>query len=463
LETDQDTAGQPAGRDAGGVVADSAPRTEGYVSERSLEPKKHKPFWSVLGPGLITGAADDDPSGIGTYSVTGAQYGYGLLWLVPLCIPLMIAVQEMCGRVGVVTGKGLTSVIKEHYSRSLLYFAVLLLIGANVFNIYADLNAMGASAQMLFRGPIWIWLTAITILLIATQILIPYRSYVRILKWLSLSLLAYVVTALMPGVHLHWGEIWRHTFIPSWNWKPAFVMTVVGFLGTTISPYLFFWQASEEVEDEVAAGTAFGPGGRVRSASSAEIRRLREDTTIGMAASQLVAFFIVICTAATLHASGKTDIETAQDAARALLPLGAAAYWLFALGILGTGALCIPTLAGSIAYAVSEITGWRYGLYRRFGRARGFYVTIAVAIFAGFALNFMHTLSPVKGLLYAAALNGVAAPPLIVILLFICNNRAIMKGRPNGIAANLFGGLAALLMGATAALLLWAMATGRTS
>ncbi len=439
------------------------PRAEGYVPAQSIEPQKRKPLWSVLGPGLITGAADDDPSGIGTYSVAGAQYGYGLLWLVPLSIPLMIAVQEMCGRVGVVTGKGLTAVIKEHYSRSLLYFAVLLLTGANIINIYADLNAMAASAQMLFRGPTWLWLTTITVLLIATQILVPYRNYVRILKWLSLSLVAYVVTALLPGVHLHWGEIWRHTFIPSWSSKPAFLMTVVGLLGTTISPYLFFWQASEEVEDEVAAGTAFGPGGRVRSASSAEIRRLRADTTVGMVASQAVAFFVLICTAGTLHAAGRTNIDTAQDAARALLPLGAAAYWLFALGILGTGALCIPTLAGSIAYSVSETTGWRYGLYRRFGRARGFYLTIACAIFAGFALNFVHTLSPVKGLLYCAVLNGIAAPPLIVILLFVCNNRKIMKERSNGIAANVFGGLAAILMGAAAALLLWAMATGRSS
>jgi Mn2+/Fe2+ NRAMP family transporter len=294
-----------------------------------------------------------------------------------------------------------------------------LLLGANITNIYADLNVMAASAKMLFHGPFVLWLTGLTALIVAVQITVPYRAYVRILKWLSLTLFAYVVTALLPGVPVHWGEVARHFFVPEWQHKSGFLLTVVSFLGTTISPYLFFWQAGEEVEEEVASGKADRPGHRIRRVSSQEIRDLRADTVIGMLFSQLITFFIIVCTTATLHAQGKTDINTAQDAARALLPLGPVAYWLFTLGILGTGLLAIPTLAGSAAYAVA-----------------------------------------VKGLLYSAAINGVVAPPLIVILLLICNNRTIIKDRGNGWLSNLLGILTVLLMGATAVLLLWAMATG---
>ncbi len=422
-----------------------------------------KPWWKHFGPGLITGAADDDPSGIGTYSVTGAQFGYLLLWLIPVCLPLMIAVQEMCGRVGVVTGKGLAAVIKQHYPKWLLYSSVFMLIGANVTNIYADLNVMASSAQMLFHGLFVVWLTGIAVLIIALQILVPYRLYVKLLKWLCLALLAYVVVALMPSVHNNWGQIALHLVVPTWSWKPDFILTVVGFLGTTISPYLFFWQAGEEVEEEIVEGKAIAPGHRTVRASEEDIRSLRNDTIVGMAASQTVTFFIVICTAATLNAHGVTDINTAQDAARALLPLGPAAYWLFTLGILGTGLLAIPTLAGSAAYAVSETFGWRYGLYRRFKRARGFYLTITATIIVGYLLNFAHAISPVKALLYSAALNGIVAPPLIVVLLLICNNRKIMGKRYNGIVSNILGWVTVVFMAAAAAFLIWAMASGKAS
>ena len=421
-----------------------------------------KPWYKCVGPGLITGAADDDPSGIGTYSVTGAQFGYLLLWLIPVCVPLMIAVQEMCGRIGVVTGKGLAAVIKENYPQWLLYSVVFLLLGANVINIYADLNIMASSAKMLFHGSFTVWLTLITVVIITLQIRVPYRIYVKFLKWLCLSLLAYVVVALMPSVHNDWRQIFLHLVTPTWSWNPAFILTVVGFLGTTISPYLFFWQAGEEVEDEIAGGTADRPGHRIVKASAEEIRALRNDTVIGMVASQLVTLFIVTCTAATLNAKGITNIETAQDAAQALLPLGPAAYWLFTLGILGTGMLAIPTLAGSAAYAVSETAGWRYGLYRRFGRAKGFYLTIATIILIGYALNFLHSMSPIKGLLYSAALNGIVAPPLIVVLLLICNRRQIMGERCNGILSNVLGVLTVIFMGGAAGFLLWAIATGKT-
>jgi len=422
-----------------------------------------KPWWAKLGPGLITGAADDDPSGIGTYSVTGAQFGYALLWLVPACLPLMIAVQEMCGRVGVVTGRGLAAVVKQHYAKWLLYGCVLLLVGANVINIYADLNVMAASAKMLFHGAFALWLTLITAVIVLTQIFVPYRFYVKILKWLCLALAAYVIVALMPSVHNNWGQIALHTFVPAWSWKPDYIMTIVGFLGTTISPYLFFWQAGEEVEEEIAEGKADAPGHRIQRVTEDEMRNLRADTVIGMFASQAVCFFIVICTAATLHAHGKTEINTAQDAAEALRPLGPAAYWLFTVGILGTGLLAIPTLAGSAAYAVSETFGWRYGLYRRFKRARGFYLTLAATIVIGFALNFISVLNPVKALLYSAVLNGVVAVPLLVVLMLVCNNRAIVKERVNGPVSNTLGWITVALMGAAVAFMFWALATGHAS
>ncbi len=440
--------------DAQDLAEDRAGRKQGNTKQ---------PWWRSIGPGLITGAADDDPSGIGTYSVTGAQFGYQLLWLVPFCLPLMIAVQEMCGRIGVVTGRGLAAAIKTHYPKWVLTGSILLLIGANVTNIYADLNVMAASAQMLFHGAFVFWLTLLTAGILVLQIAVPYRLYVRWLKWLCLALLAYVVTAFMPGARNDWGQIARHLFVPVWRNNPTFILTVVGFLGTTISPYLFFWQAGEEVEEEIEAGSADAPGQRLVPAGNAEIRSLRSDTTIGMVASQAVTFFIIICTATNLHAKGITDINTAQDAARALLPLGKSAYWLFALGILGTGSLAIPTLAGSIGYAVAEANDWRYGLYRRFRRARAFYLVIAAAIVGGYGLNFVKSISPVKALLYSAVINGVFAPPLIVILLLVCNNRNVFGERCNGRLSNVQGWLTVVFMGAAAGVLIWAMLTGKAS
>ena len=252
-------------------------------------------------------------------------------------------------------------------------------------------------------------------------------------------------------------------FTPRWSRAPAFIMTVVGFVGTTISPYLFFWQAGETVEEEIYDGKAKEPGRRIAPVTEAEIRAMRTDTVIGMVASQAVTFFIIICTASQLNAKGITDINTAQDAAKALLPLGPAAFWLFTLGILGTGLLAIPTLAGSVAYAVAETAGWKYGLYRRFRRARGFYGTIAGVILVGYLLNFVHSFSPIKGLLYSAVLNGVIAPPLIVLLLLICNNRKVVKDRVNGRVSNVLGWLTVILMTAAAGFMFYAMATGKAS
>jgi len=447
---------------AQGVADDHADVHNAQAESREHPPDGRKSLLRI-GPGLITGAADDDPSGIGTYSVAGAQFGYQLLWLAPVCVPLMIAVQEMCGRVALVTSKGLSAIIKEHYSRWLLYGVLVLLVGANTVNVYADINVMAASMKMLFGLPFALWATVLTICMVVAQISIPYKHYVKFLKYTCLALLAYVVIAVLPKVHVDWSAVFHHILVPHWSSKPAYVLTVVGFLGTTISPYLFFWQAGEQVEDDIADGLTDDTGYRASRVKRSEIRAIRTDTAAGMVFSQIITVFIIVTTAATLHASGKTDINTAEDAARALLPLGASAYWLFTLGILGVGLLAVPTLAGSAAYAVAETAGWRFGLYRRFSRAKGFYATIALVIVVGYLLNFVGAISPVKALLYSAVLNGLVAPPLIVVLLFVCNNRKIVGKNANGWLSNTLGVLAAALMSLAGGLLIWLLCTGRAS
>ena len=447
---------------AKGVADDHADIQDAQSESRELTSNKRNSLFRV-GPGLITGVADDDPSGIGTYSVAGAQFGYQLLWLAPVCIPLMIAVQEMCARIALVTSKGLSAVIKEHYSKWLLYGVLILLVGANTINIYADINIMAASMKMLFGLPFAMWATVLTIGMVVAQVTIPYKHYVKFLKYACLSLFAYVIIAVLPKVHADWSAVVRHMVIPHWSFKPEYVLTVVGFLGTTISPYLFFWQAGEQVEDDIADGLTDDTGSRTSQIKRSEIRAVRADTAVGMIFSQIITVFIVVSCAATLHASGKTDINTAQDAARALLPLGASAYWLFTLGILGVGLMAVPLLAGSAAYAVAETAGWRNGLYRRLGRAKGFYATITVVIIAGYLLNFVHAISPIKALLYSAVLNGLVAPPLIVVLLLICNNRKIVGKHANGWLSNTLGWLTVILMSLAGGLLIWLLCTGKAS
>jgi NRAMP (natural resistance-associated macrophage protein)-like metal ion transporter len=451
-----------ASSSAQGAADDHADIRNARVKVGSGAPKpSNSPL--KIGSGIITGAADDDPSGIGTYSVAGAQFGYQLLWLAPLCVPLMIAVQEMCGRVGLVTNKGLSAIIKENYPKTLLYAVLVLLVGANTINVYADINVMAASLKMLFGLPFILWASALTLGMVMAQILIPYRYYVRFLKYACLSLLAYVVVAVMPNVHADWSAAIHHLVIPQWSSKPQYVLTVVGFLGTTISPYLFFWQTAEQIEDDIADGLTDDAGHRASQVKQSEIRTIRADTAFGMIFSQIVTVFIIVTTAATLNAAGNTDINTAEDAARALLPLGASAYWLFTLGILGVGLLAVPTLAGSAAYAVAEAANWRFGLYRRFTRAKGFYGTIALVIIAGYLLNFVHAISPVKALLYSAVLNGLVAPPLIVVLLLICNNRKIVGKHANGWLSNTLGWLTVIIMSLAGGLLIWLLCTGKAS
>jgi NRAMP (natural resistance-associated macrophage protein)-like metal ion transporter len=447
---------------AHGVIDDHTDIQNAQQESREQQSGKHKPLLRI-GPGLITGVADDDPSGIGTYSVAGAQFGYQLLWLAPVCVPLMIAVQEMCARVALVTSKGLSAIIKEHYPKWLLYGVLILLVGANTINVYADINIMAASMKMLFGLPFTLWATILTIGMVVAQVTVPYKHYVKFLKFACLSLLAYVVIAVLPQVHVNWYSVIHNLVIPHWSSSPEYVLTVVGFLGTTISPYLFFWQAGEQVEDDIADGLTDDAGHRSSRIKQSEIRSLRADTAVGMIFSQIVTISIIIATAATLHASGKTDINTAEDAARALLPLGASAYWLFTLGVLGVGLMAVPTLAGSGAYAVAETVGWRNGLYRRFSRAKGFYATIALVIVVGYLLNFVQVISPVKALLYSAVLNGLVAPPMIVVLLLICNNRKIVGKNANGWLSNTLGCLAVVLMSLAGGLLIWSLFTGNAT
>jgi len=447
---------------AQGVVDDHADIQNAQAENREQLSNKSKSLFRI-GPGLITGVADDDPSGIGTYSVAGAQFGYQLLWLAPVCVPLMIAVQEMCARVALVTSKGLSANIKEHYPKWLSYSVLMLLVGANTINVYADINIMAASMKMLFGLPFALWATVLTLGMVVAQITVPYKYYVKFLKYACLSLLAYVVIVLLPQVHVNWHSVVYNMVIPHWSSSPGYVLTVVGFLGTTISPYLFFWQAGEQVEDDIADGLTDDAGHRSSRIKQSEIRSLRADTAVGMIFSQIVTISIIIATAATLHASGKIDINTAEDAARALLPLGASAYWLFTLGVLGVGLMAVPTLAGSAAYAVAETAGWRNGLYRRFSRAKGFYVIIALVIIVGYLLNFVQVISPVKALLYSAVLNGLVAPPLIVVLLLICNNRKIVGKKANGWLSNTLGWLAVVLMSLAGGLLIWSLFTGKAA
>lgn len=422
-----------------------------------------KPWYASLGPGLITGAADDDPSGVATYSTNGAAFGYGLLWLIPITLPLMIAVQEMCGRLGLITGRGLAAIIKEHYPRWVLYGAVGLLVVANVANVFADLNAMAATAKMLFGLSTFLWLTIFTAVIVGLVVFVPYRRYASILKWLCLALLSYAVVAFLPGVKHDWPEIGKRLFVPDITASTDYVLGAVAFMGTTISPYLFFWQAGQTVEEVVSDGLAVAPGARKVKVKNAEIRNLRSDTWFGMVTSQGVAFVIIVATAGTLHVMGKTDINTAQDAALALKPLGSAAIWLFGAGMIGAGFLAVPTLAGSSGYAVAETANWQYGLFRRFGRAKGFYGILAVVVVLGYVCNFFTSLSPVKALVYSAVLNGIIAVPLMVLLMHMCNDSKIVGNRQNGVWSNLFGWAAVALMGVASAIFLYCVATGKAS
>lgn len=390
------------------------------MSRRADEPRA---LHEVLGPGLVTGAADDDPSGIGTYSQVGAQFGYGLAWTMFFGFPLLAAIQAICARIGATTGKGIAQNLRQHYPGWLLRGVVILLLVANVINLGADLGAMGAVLALLIPGPVLAYTIAFGLLSVGLEVFLSYERYARALKWTTLSLFAYVAVVFVADVPV--AQALRGTLVPSFAFDQDHAMALVAIFGTTISPYLFFWQAGQEVEEQHRRHLKplhVTPRGR----AMAELKRIRTDTLVGMGVSNLTALFIIVATAATLHAHGVLDIASAADAAGALRPIaGEFAFALFAIGIIGTGLLAVPILAGSAAYAVSETFGWTEGLDRKPREAKAFYGAIAAATLGGIALNFLE-IDPMRALYWAAVVNGLLAPPLMVVTMLIARNRRVM-------------------------------------
>ncbi len=375
-----------------------------------------------LGPGLITGAADDDPSGIATYSQAGAAYGFGQLWTIVLCLPLMIAVQEACARIGSATSQGLVKVTSRVYSKKILFLVVALVVIANVINIGADFAAVGASLNLLIPLPIWLLSTIFMLIVLALEIFIGYHTYAKFLKFLALSLILYVVVALM--VTSNWLAVLKATFIPQLEWSSAYWYVIVAIFGTTISPYMFFWQTAEEVEETKYA--------HHQEKSPRGIREIRQDTSVGMSISQIGSWFMIITAAVVLHENGVVNIGTAADAAKALEPLvegfphaGTIAKSLFAIGVIGMGLLGIPVLAGSVAYAVSDAFNWREGLDYKLKEAKQFYGVIIFSTVAGWLITLIG-IDPIKSLVFAAVINGLVAVPLIFLISRISRNKEVM-------------------------------------
>ncbi len=378
----------------------------------------------ILGPGLITGASDDDPSGIATYSQAGAQFGFDLGWVMLFSWPLMCAIQEISARIGRVTGRGLAGTIKKHFPAPVLYVLVLLLVVANTINLGADLGAMAAALQLLVGGQALAYVAGFGVITALLEIFVRYSRYVSVLKWLTLSLFAYVGVAFL--VNMPWATVGYHLVVPDIKLEPAYLTVVVAILGTTISPYLFFWQAEEEVE-EVRERPDAKPLERAPEQAKSEFHRIRVDTYLGMAFSNIVALFIIITTAATLHAHGVTNIQTSAQAAEALRPIaGDFAFFIFGLGIIGTGLLALPVLAGSSAFAVGETFGWHVGLARKLHRAPAFYAIIVLAIAVGAGINYFKEIDPIKALFWSAVINGVVAVPVMAILMIVASRPSIM-------------------------------------
>ena len=405
--------------------------------------KRAQDYWHILGPGLTTGASDDDPSGIATYSQAGAQYGFQLLWLAAFTLPLMALVQEMCARIGLVTGRGLAGNIRTHFPRWILYVSTSLLFLANSFNIGADLGAMAKGTQLLLPHFNYaVLIVGFTVLSLALQIFTTYEKYAKYLKWLALVLFSYILSALLA--HLNWGDVLRAAVVPSITFSKEQLLLICAILGTTISPYLFFWQTSQEVEEQVLGGkvTIASRQGTTRQ----EINNMRIDVISGMTLSNIVMFFIIAACGGVLFPHGIRIIATAADAAEALRPIaGNATYLLFGLGIIGTGLLAIPVLAGSTSYALSESFGWRMGLYRTLKQAHAFYGVIILSMFAGLALNFIG-IDPIKALIYSAVANGLVAPIILALIVKLSSNRHLMGEHRNHPATTAVGWLITGLM-----------------
>jgi NRAMP (natural resistance-associated macrophage protein)-like metal ion transporter len=415
-----------------------------------------KIFLAALGPGLVTGASDDDPSGIGTYSQTGAQFGYTQLWTALFTFPLTTAIQETCARIALQTGGGLAAALRKYYPKPVLYFCVTLLFIANTINLGADLGAMAASAQLILGIPHLVWLIAITLLSVVIEIFVDYKRYARVLRYLTLSLIAYCFVPFVSPQN--WGQALRDTVIPTIQFDRNYLLNLVAILGTTISPFLFFWQASQEIEEQIDEGRT--TVGSRKGVSKVELKWMRTDVVTGMLLSNVVMWFIIATTASTLFQHGIKNIDSAPKAAEALRPIaGNFAYLLFAAGIIGTGLLAVPILAGSAAYAVAETLKWHKGLYLKLRQAPGFYGVIAFSTLLGFAIN-LTGINPTQALYYTAVLNGIVAPPLLVMIMLIGNNRSIMKSKVNGRVSNTLGWITTIAMSIAAVALLLTLSAG---
>jgi len=422
------------------------------IKKRSTR-SRFKSISDIFGPGVITGASDDDPSGIATYSQAGARFGLGILWMSLYLLPLMIAVQEMCARIGLITGNGLAGVIRSKYSKKILYPIASLLIIANTVNIGADIGALAAATRLVVpQLPIVVGTLSFTLLILFAEVFIPYKKYVKILKYLTLSLFAYVLTAIIVGGN--WNQIYLSTLIPHLELNSEFIMIFVAILGTSISPYLFFWQASEEAEEDVARHKIKDIGIAKPKITAKDLRLMKADVIIGMSFSLFITWSIIITAAGSLHINGITNIQTADQAAQALEPLvksfpnaGYIAKIIFAIGIIGTGLLAIPVLAGSSAYALSETFGWSEGLGKKFNQARQFYTIIIGSTFIGLLINFIG-IDPIRALIYAAVINGVVAVPIIFIIMRIANDKNILGQKTNGLFSNIVGWATFAIMGA---------------
>lgn len=416
--------------------------TKVFVSRKQIG--EARDYWKSLGPGLTTGAADDDPSGITTYSQAGASYGFNFLWLAGFTFPLMSVVQEMCARIGLVTGRGLAANIRQYFPKWVLYIATLLLFSANTLNIGADLGAMAKATQLLFPDLRFTTLIlGFTMITLALQIFTTYEKYAKYLKWLALVLLSYVFSALT--IDINWNEVLQKAVIPTIVVSKDQIFLITAVLGTTISPYLFFWQTSQEVEEQILEGKTTLKL-RQEETTPGEVKNMRTDVWSGMFLSNLVMFFIIAACAATLYGSGITNITTAAEAAEALRPIaGDQVYLLFALGIIGTGMLAVPILAGSASYAISESFGWKFGLYRKLREANAFYGVIIISMAIGLLINLLG-FDPIKALIYTAVFNGLIAPVILILIVLMSANTKIMGRWVNGKITTFFGWFIVILM-----------------
>ena len=416
-------------------------------TENKTKISKVKRFLKILGPGLITGASDDDPSGIATYSQAGAQFGLATLWTALITFPLMAAIQEMCARIGIVTSKGLTSNIRSNYPKPILYLMILFTFPAVILNISADIAGMGAVGNLIFPSiPSYFFTIGFTAILMALIIYLPYKKIAAILKWLCAFLLLYLIVPFLA--RQDWGEIAKNTFIPTIKFNKDFISILVAILGTTISPYLFFWQTTMEAED-------IKHKKNILMVDKTMIQKMDVDVGFGMFFSNLVMFFIILTTGTVLFKGGITEITTVEQAAKALEPLaGKLSYLLFALGVIGTGLLAIPVLTGCLSYMLSETFNWNEGLDKKYYQAKPFYWVIIISLLIGLAINYVG-ISPVKALIYTAILYGITSPVLIAVILHISNNKKVMGEFTNGKWSNILGVIALLIMTASAALLIY--------